>query len=178
MDTIADNKIDKRVHSTRLGVSYDVTIRKFNQFDDVTIRKFNQFDKATQDTLRSEGKYFKLYKNLQFDVHSSAKQLKRWNRVTRRVYHLANSNTDVDRQGYTPVLTSTDPNDIVIKTIHHLSWKKFSKMKLRNKHLPPSSPHKTPSSSFSGNLSSPATTRSQNQDVRYTFTNSFCSIRQ
>ncbi|GES95482.1 hypothetical protein GLOIN_2v1780643 [Rhizophagus clarus] len=64
-DNIADNQIDKRVHSTRLGISYDVTIRKFKQFD-----------KKTQDQLRGEGKYFKLYKNLQFDIKRSKEQIK------------------------------------------------------------------------------------------------------
>ncbi|GBB89641.1 hypothetical protein RclHR1_01640003 [Rhizophagus clarus] len=117
-DNIADNQIDKRVHSTRLGISYDVTIRKFKQFD-----------KKTQDQLRGEGKYFKLYKNLQFDIKRSKEQIKRWNRVTRRVYHCQKSSSSNGQGEYTPMLISDDPSDVVIKTIHHLSWKRYRHLK-------------------------------------------------
>ena len=39
-----------------------------------------------------------------------------------------------NRLGYTPHLVSNDPNDIIIKTIHHLSWKEKRKLYNREKH--------------------------------------------
>ena len=64
----------KRVHSSRTGVSYDVTIRKYNQLPKDIQHRVN-------------GQYFKLYKNLKFDVHCTNKQITRWNHITtKRIY--------------------------------------------------------------------------------------------
>ena len=43
------------------------------------------------------------------------------------------------RMGYTLHFVSDDPCDLVIKTIHHLSWKKKRKLWNRNKHAPKTS---------------------------------------
>lgn len=104
------NHIDKHVHSKHLGISYDVTIRKYKQLD-----------KTMQNHLRGEGQYFKLYKNLTFDVVRSRKQLKRRNKVTARNYASEVRNKYFGGPGYTPQLTNTNPSTLMVKTIHHLS---------------------------------------------------------
>lgn len=41
-----------------------------------------------------------------------------------------------DLLGYTPMLTTADdPNTVVMKTIHHLSWKRYHYLKDRNQHM-------------------------------------------
>lgn len=84
--------VSKDVHLQRLGVSYTVTIRKYNKhykrqnarLSDSVIPKINVNKKKR---ITTKYRYFKEYLRLIFDVHRSPKQIKKWNRLSTSVLH-------------------------------------------------------------------------------------------
>lgn len=114
----------KEVHSNRLGVSYTVTIRKYNTVTgerNTQLRRLME-QQYTKETLVSQKQYYKSYSHLRFDAVRSPQQLQRWNRLT-------NGTLNQERQTYKVkpfILNEPEPglpNPTVFKAIHHLSYK-------------------------------------------------------
>ncbi|PKY33520.1 hypothetical protein RhiirB3_452481 [Rhizophagus irregularis] len=78
-----------KVHSTRLGIKYEVTIKRYCPYKG----KNNQDLKSVMEptiTLSKKGiptsrPLYKEYKNLQFDIIQSPQQINRWNRLKQHV---------------------------------------------------------------------------------------------
>ncbi|PKY45735.1 hypothetical protein RhiirA4_420081 [Rhizophagus irregularis] len=114
----------KEVHSNRLGVSYTVTIRKYNTVTgerNTQLRRLME-QQYTKETLVSQKQYYKSYSHLRFNAVRSPQQLQRWNRLT-------NGTLNQERQTYKVkpfILNEPEPglpNPTVFKAIHHLSYK-------------------------------------------------------
>ncbi|CAB4445196.1 unnamed protein product [Rhizophagus irregularis] len=84
----------KLIHSNRLGVSYTVTINKYNRGlgkknpalkNEMESSNFRQDNYATKDRLTNDSAirpYYKQYSSLLFDIIRSSQQIARWNRLT------------------------------------------------------------------------------------------------
>ncbi|POG82755.1 hypothetical protein GLOIN_2v1867102 [Rhizophagus irregularis DAOM 181602=DAOM 197198] len=81
--------IPKEIYSTRLGVKYEVMIKKYNEFRG----KKNPYLKSVMEPtttysktgVRVERLYYKEYKNLEFDIIRSHQQI-RWNHLTKSTF--------------------------------------------------------------------------------------------
>ncbi|PKY55530.1 hypothetical protein RhiirA4_475060 [Rhizophagus irregularis] len=82
--------IPKEIYSTRLGVKYEVMIKKYNEFRG----KKNPYLKSVMEPtttysktgVRAERLYYKEYKNLEFDIIRSHQQITRWNHLTKSTF--------------------------------------------------------------------------------------------
>ncbi|PKB99347.1 hypothetical protein RhiirA5_505754 [Rhizophagus irregularis] len=81
----------KKVHSQRLGVSYNIIKRKYKTYDGLknpTLQHIMEQRKLNKDqTVESERIYYKQYHYLKFDVARSPQQVERWNRLTHSILH-------------------------------------------------------------------------------------------
>ncbi|PKY58348.1 hypothetical protein RhiirA4_480191 [Rhizophagus irregularis] len=113
---------EKEVHSTCLGVKYDVTIRRYNEWRGKTnphLKKIMEPIKGhTKKGIPSNKTYYKEYKNLKFDIVRTPQQIKRWNRLTNSIVK-----TETKTYGDKPFLIKEDNNRgqyMVFKKIQHL----------------------------------------------------------
>ncbi|PKC61061.1 hypothetical protein RhiirA1_467082 [Rhizophagus irregularis] len=86
-------KLQKEVHSKRLGIGYTVTIRKYNRtlqqhnqrIDYVVNRPFS----TDPNQIANHRPHYKEYHSLRFDAVHSPQQIPRWNRIIQAVYNFA-----------------------------------------------------------------------------------------
>ncbi|PKC01210.1 hypothetical protein RhiirA5_427080 [Rhizophagus irregularis] len=85
-----NNNQPKEIYSTRLGVKYEVMIKKYNGFRG----KKNPYLKSVMEPtttysktgVRAERLYYKEYKNLEFDIIRSHQQITRWSHLTKSIF--------------------------------------------------------------------------------------------
>lgn len=87
---LPNDNISKKIHSTRLGINYEVTIKKYNEFKgkkNPTLRKVMEPTTTIgKKGSKNERIYYKEYKNLTFDIVRSLAQISRWNRLTKSTF--------------------------------------------------------------------------------------------
>ncbi|PKY49485.1 hypothetical protein RhiirA4_465504 [Rhizophagus irregularis] len=122
--------VSKDVHS-RLGVSYTVTIRKYNQhYKAQNARLAHSVTPETKVNRKkrftTEYRYFKEYSRLIFDVHRSPKQIERWKRLTTTVLRQEHDGFSHKNK---PYLLNEDKSNskpyVIFKQIHHLPKRKY-----------------------------------------------------
>ncbi|CAB4407618.1 unnamed protein product [Rhizophagus irregularis] len=106
----------KEIHSTRLGVTYDVIVRRYNEWrgkkDNYLQTIMEPTATTTKKGVKSARFYYKEYSGLQFDVNRTQSQLDRWNR-------LVNSIINSERYLYNPKPFLINKNSTVFKKIQH-----------------------------------------------------------
>ncbi|GET02734.1 hypothetical protein GLOIN_2v1779171 [Rhizophagus clarus] len=105
----------KHIHSNRLGISYDVVIKKYK---DIPARQRNKLPDATK------WKYFKEYKRLQFDIVRSPQQIKRFNRLSTLVLS-QNANAKYKKPFILGALKDGMKPTTVLKQLHHCPAKQL-----------------------------------------------------
>ncbi|CAB5189698.1 unnamed protein product [Rhizophagus irregularis] len=126
MDKIRSNfNYPKEVHSTRLGVKYDVTIRRYNEWRGKNNPDLKQImepiERRTKKGIPTCRKYYKEYKNLKFDIVRSPQQIKRWNRLTNSIVR---AETKINREK--PFLIKEDT-----KRSQYMVFKKVQQLVVR-----------------------------------------------
>ena len=91
--------------------------------------------------------------------------------MTARNFRNSKRKNNSDDVSYAPCLTLTDPKDMVIKSIHHLPWKRYRFLRERDKHVPNTDQlhNKTPGARLSPKLKDPDFVRPTKNDTRYVF---------
>ncbi|GES91103.1 hypothetical protein GLOIN_2v1779171 [Rhizophagus clarus] len=105
----------KHIHSNRLGISYDVVIKKYKN---ILARQRNQLPDATK------WKYFKEYKCLQFDIVRSLQQIQRFNRLSTLVLS-QNTNAKYKKPFILGALKDGMKPATVLKQLHHCPAKQL-----------------------------------------------------
>ncbi|POG74671.1 hypothetical protein GLOIN_2v1771106 [Rhizophagus irregularis DAOM 181602=DAOM 197198] len=90
---LTDNPRAKKVHSTRLGVKYEVVIKRYRPYKGNNNQNLKEIMEPTI-TLSKKGiptlrPFYKEYRNLEFDIVRSPQQIKRWNLVFKQLSHVA-----------------------------------------------------------------------------------------
>ncbi|UZO14642.1 uncharacterized protein OCT59_006095 [Rhizophagus irregularis] len=86
---LTDNPRAKKVHSTRLGVKYEVVIKRYRPYKGNNNQNLKEIMEPTI-TLSKKGiptlrPFYKEYRNLEFDIVRSPQQIKRWNRLKQSI---------------------------------------------------------------------------------------------
>ncbi|PKY38389.1 hypothetical protein RhiirA4_451375 [Rhizophagus irregularis] len=123
-----DSKNVKEVHSNRLGISYTVTINKYNrglgqQNRDLKNEKKDNYatkKRSPEDTAIRP--YFKQYGSLRFDIVRSPQQIARWNRLTCSVMRSEEHSPFTQPKIIRPP-TAQEPDPAVFKQLRHLPTK-------------------------------------------------------
>lgn len=86
---LTDNPRAKKVHSTRLGVKYEVVIKRYRPYKGNNNQNLKEIMEPTI-TLSKKGiptlrPFYKEYRNLEFDIVRSPQQIKRWNHLKQSI---------------------------------------------------------------------------------------------
>ncbi|CAB4426671.1 unnamed protein product [Rhizophagus irregularis] len=107
----------KEVRSTRLGLNYDVIVKRYNEWRG----KITPDLKETMEPVTTRNKnglsttrnFYKEYSNLEFNTNRTPKQIKRWNRLRKSII-----NTEEHLYKIKPFLLRE--NSIVFKKLSHV----------------------------------------------------------
>ncbi|CAB4435017.1 unnamed protein product [Rhizophagus irregularis] len=106
----------KEIHSTRLGITYDVIVRRYNEWrgkrDDYLRNVMEPTTTKTKKGVETTRSFYKEYRGLQFDDNRTQSQLNRWNR-------LVNSIVNSERYLYRPKPFLISKDSMVFKKIQH-----------------------------------------------------------
>ncbi|CAB4439910.1 unnamed protein product [Rhizophagus irregularis] len=112
----------KEIHSTRLGITYDVIVRRYNEWrgkkDDYLRNVMEPTTTKTKKGVETTRSFYKEYSGLQFDVNRTQSQLNRWNR-------LVNSIVNSERYLYRPKPFLISKDSTVFKKIQHAVERRF-----------------------------------------------------
>ncbi|CAB4433089.1 unnamed protein product [Rhizophagus irregularis] len=127
----------KKIHSTRLGITYDVIVRRYNEWrgkkDDYLRNVMEPTTIKTKKGVETTRLFYKEYRGLQFDDNRTQSQLNRWCR-------LVNSIVNSERYLYRPKPFLISKDSTVFKKIQHAVERGFVRQESyedKVSHLPP-----------------------------------------